>query len=87
MVSSPVTLAPLQPAHAPAIVQWLRDPVVSGNLGLRSTPTLEKTLAFISAASSDETICARAILLGGEHVGNVVLDQIDRRVDKARLHI
>ena len=86
-MSSPVTLAPLQAAHAPAIVRWLSDPVVSANLGLRSTPTLEKTLAFIAAAASDETLCARAIVLSGQHVGNVVLDQIDRRVDKARLHI
>ena len=88
--SSPVALARLEAGHAPAIVAWLSDPVVSSNLGLRSTPTLEKTFAFIAAAASDETasaLTARAILLGGRHVGNVVLDQIDRHVGKARLHI
>ena len=82
-----VTLAPLRPAHAPAIVRWLRDPVIRANLGLASKPTLGKTRAFISAAVEDETLCARAVLLGRRHVGNVVLDRIDRRVGRARLHI
>ena len=81
-----VALGALAPAHAPAIVRWLRDPAVSSNLGLRSKPTLAKTRAFIAAARGD-ALCARAILVGGRHVGNVVLDQIDRRVGKARLHI
>jgi RimJ/RimL family protein N-acetyltransferase len=90
VMSSPVTLARLRAGYAPAIVEWLSDPVVSSNLGLRSKPTLEKTFAFIAACASDDpasALCARAILLGGRHVGNVVLDQIDRHVGKARLHI
>ena len=82
-----VSLAPLRPAHAPAIVRWLRDPAVAANLGLRSEPTLARTRAFIAAASGSGDLCARAILVGGRHVGNVVLDQIDRRIGKARLHI
>jgi RimJ/RimL family protein N-acetyltransferase len=89
-MSSPVTLARLRAGYAPAIVEWLSDPVVSSNLGLRSQPTLEKTFAFIAASASDDpanALAARAILLGGRHVGNVVLDQIDRHVGKARLHI
>jgi RimJ/RimL family protein N-acetyltransferase len=81
-----VALVPLRPAHAPAIVRWLRDPAVSANLGLRSRPTLAKTRAFIAAASGD-AICARAIAVDGRHVGNVVLDHIDRQIGKARLHI
>jgi RimJ/RimL family protein N-acetyltransferase len=60
---------------------------VSANLGLRTKPTLEKTLAFIAASATDEATCARAILLGERHVGNVVLDSIDRHIGKARLHI
>jgi RimJ/RimL family protein N-acetyltransferase len=83
-----VSLAPLRPAHAPAIVRWLRDPAVAANLGLRSEPTLARTRAFIAAAGGGSgDLCARAILVGGRHVGNVVLDQIDRRIGKARLHI
>jgi len=84
-----VSLALLRPTHAPAIVRWLRDPAVSANLGLRSKPSLAKTRAFIAAAAdaANDALCARAILLGERHVGNVVLDQIDRHVGKARLHI
>jgi RimJ/RimL family protein N-acetyltransferase len=81
-----VTLGPLLPVHATAIVRWLSDPVVSANLGLRAKPTLARTRSFIAVAASDE-ICARAILQGGRHVGNVVLDHIDRQIGKARLHI
>ncbi|MDB4962321.1 MAG: family N-acetyltransferase [Myxococcales bacterium] len=81
-----ITLAPLRPAHAPAIVRWLGDPVVSANLGLRSRPTLVRTRAFI-AGSNTAAVCARAILLGAHHVGTVVLDQIDRHIGRARLHI
>jgi RimJ/RimL family protein N-acetyltransferase len=76
------------------MVRWLRDPVVSANLGLRATPTLKRTRAFIASSRASPTSvagsdapCARAILLGDLHVGTVVLDQIDRRVGKARLHI
>ena len=82
-----VALASLRPSHAAATLRWLRDPVVGSNLGLRSTPTLAKTRAFIADAGTSEAICARAILVGGKHVGNVALDQIDRHVGKARLFI
>lgn len=69
------------------MLRWMRDPEVAQNVGLRSTPTLEKTLAFIARAADDDTICGRAIVVDGEHVGNVVLDMIDRHAGKARLHI
>ena len=82
-----VTLAPLRPKHAPAIVRWLADPFISTNLGLSARPTLAKTRAFISEATDGVTSCARAILLASRHVGTVVLDRIDRRVGRARLHI
>jgi len=82
-----VALAVLRPAHARATLGWLRDPAVSSNLGLRSKPTLARTRAFIADARRGDAIWARAILLGRRHVGNVVLDQIDRFVGKARLFI
>jgi RimJ/RimL family protein N-acetyltransferase len=88
-----VTLTPMRLGHAPAMVRWLRDPTVSANLGLRATPTLTRTRAFISAAAASppgptsEAPCPRAILLGGRHVGTVVLDHVDRHLGTARLHI
>lgn len=63
------------------------DPAVAGNIGLRSTPSLEKTRAWIERATTDEPFAARAMLLSGRHVGNVVLDRIDRRLETARLSI
>jgi len=87
MTPSEVSLAPLHATHAPAIVRWLRDPDVGANLGLRAAPTLARTRSFIAAARRGRGIAARAILCDGRHVGNVVLDHIDRRVGKARLHV
>jgi RimJ/RimL family protein N-acetyltransferase len=82
-----VTLVPLRAAHAPAMVRWLRDPSVASNLGLRTKPTLAKTRAFITSAARSKDVCARAILVDGAHVGTIVLDHIDRMIQKARLHI
>ena len=82
-----VTLGPLTAANASAMLRWMRDPVVSKNLGLRSEPSEEKTAQWLERAESDPSIEARAILLDGEHVGNVVLDQIDTYLSKARLSI
>ncbi len=82
-----VTLGPLTPAHADAMLRWMLDPTVSKNLGLRSEPTAEKTAQWLDRAAGDDTIEARAILSDGQHVGNVVLDQIDRHVSRARLSI
>jgi RimJ/RimL family protein N-acetyltransferase len=82
-----VTLTDLTPSHATAMHRWMCDPVVSTNVGLRSEPSLEKTLAWLERAASDDTTAARAIVLDGVHVGNVVLDQIDRYVSKGRLSI
>lgn len=94
-----MALGPLRLAYAARIVRWLRDPVVRENLGLRAEPTLARTRAFIrdsgswagaqGAASAPPPGGARpfAILLDDRHVGNVVLDQIDVRIGKARLHV
>ncbi len=82
-----VKLLAIAPEHAPAILRWLRDPHISGSLGLRSVPTLKKTQDFIERARSDASVCARAIVADNEHVGNVVLDHIDETLKKARLHI
>ena len=82
-----VALVPLESGHAPAMHRWMHDPVVAENLGLRSEPSLDKSLAYVEKANSDPTIHARAILADDVHVGNVVLDRIDRTVRTARLHI
>jgi RimJ/RimL family protein N-acetyltransferase len=82
-----LALVPLTLAHAEAMFRWMCDPVIAKNLGLRSEPSLDKSRAYVERADADDSIEARAILLGGLHVGNVVLDQIDRVKATAHLHI
>ena len=82
-----VTLAPLALEHAPKMFEWMRDPAVRENVGLRSDPSLERTIAWIESALRDDSIRARAVLLAGRHVGNVVLDRMDRYLSSARFSI
>ena len=82
-----VTLGPLLPDCAERMFRWMSDPAVSGNVGLRTAASLERTLAWIEDAARDPTMRAFAILLAGRHVGNVVLDRIDTRLGTARFSI
>jgi RimJ/RimL family protein N-acetyltransferase len=67
--------------------QWMADPEVASNIGLRREPSLERTVEWIQKAVEDPTIRAYAILVDEEHVGNVVFDQIDTWLSSARLSI
>ncbi len=82
-----VRLAPLALEHAEATVAWLEDPELAGGLGLRRDPTLESTRAWIERAQLDATCHPFAIIAGGAHVGNVVLDLLDEHLSTARLSI
>ena len=63
----------------------MADPVVAQGIGLSRPATLESTRAWIVRATTDPAVHALAILAGERHIGNVVLDQIDRRLGTARL--
>jgi RimJ/RimL family protein N-acetyltransferase len=82
-----VTLAPLTLDHAPAMAQWMLDPVVRDNLGLRREPSPARTDAWVAAALADPAIHPFAILRDGVHVGNVVLDRVDDYLRSARFSI
>jgi diamine N-acetyltransferase len=82
-----VTLGPIPRDSAERMLRWVSDPVVSGNLGLRDAPSLGKTLAWIAKAAADDSMRPFAVLLEGRHVGNVILDLIDQRLQKARFSI
>src|SRR5258708_3366854 len=69
------------------MLAWMRDPEVAANIGLGREPSLEYTEQWIARAITDETVRAFAIHLDTRHVGNVVLDSIDRRIGSARLSI
>ena len=82
-----VTLSPLKPEHAEATYRWVCDAEVADNLGLRHAPSLELTRAWIKQAVMDPHKRAFAIRSDGIHVGNIVLDQIDRYLGTCRLSI
>lgn len=69
------------------MLRWLRDPHVRENVGLRAIPTAERTRAWIRRATRDAATHALAIVVAGRHVGNVVLDRIDRDLGTARLSV
>jgi RimJ/RimL family protein N-acetyltransferase len=82
-----VRLVPLEPGHGERMLKWMRDPEVSENLGLRSEPSAERTADWIRSAAESDDVAPFAILRGDEHVGNVVLDRIDRYLGTARLSV
>jgi RimJ/RimL family protein N-acetyltransferase len=82
-----VRLEPVGLKHADKMYHWMRRPDVAGNIGLRRKPTLERTRVWIERAQADDATRAFAILSRGQHVGNAVLDFIDRHLGTARLSI
>ncbi len=85
--SNQTKLAPLAKCHAAAMLSWMQDPEVAENVGLRSQPSLQKTLDWIERVNDDSSVHALAIEHDGSHVGNVVLDRIDQYLGTARLSI
>jgi RimJ/RimL family protein N-acetyltransferase len=84
---SDVSLKPLALEHAPAMFAWVSDPEIGDNIGLRTQPTLARTQEWITRALGDDSIAPSAICVGGRHVGNVILDRIDRHLATARVSI
>lgn len=82
-----IRLRPVEAGDAPAMLRWMQDPAVADNLGLSREPSLERTQAWIADALAADACAPYAILRDGEHVGNVVLDRIDRRLGTARFSI
>jgi RimJ/RimL family protein N-acetyltransferase len=82
-----VTLVQLALGHAANMARWMEDPTVSRNLGLRSKPSLEKTIAWIENALKSQEICPFAILFKEQHVGNVIVDRIDHYLGVGRLSV
>jgi len=84
---SDVTLAPIGPEHAEAMYHWVSQPDIARDLGLRQTPSLDKTLAWIARSSQDRLVVARAIQQVSRHVGNVVIDRVEVPLRLGRLSI
>lgn len=83
-----VCLRPLSMEHASNMYRWMCDPTIHDNIGLRSQPSLDKTMSWITRALQDGAMtCPFAIVVGHQHVGNVILDRIDDYLATARLSI
>lgn len=82
-----VVLEALELEHAEDMFRWVKDPEIARNVGIRGPVSLESTHDWIRKAHADDTRLAFAITRDGRHVGNVVLDQIDRTTGEARLSI
>lgn len=86
-LKSNVKIVPLSIKHANKTAEWVMNPVISENIGLRSEPSLEKTIDWISQSLNNSTIYPFAIEAGEVHVGNVVLDRYDAYLAMARFSI
>jgi RimJ/RimL family protein N-acetyltransferase len=82
-----VAIGPLRLDLAANMFSWMQDQEVSANIGLSRDPSLDKTLEWIEKALRDESIWPYSIFLNTRHVGNVILDQVDRYLDCARLSV
>jgi RimJ/RimL family protein N-acetyltransferase len=82
-----VALLPLTPEHAGRMFAWMQDAAVRDGIGLRDTPSPEKTDDWVRRALADPATRPFAIYHRDEHVGNVVLDRRDAVLQMARLSI
>lgn len=86
-MSAEIQLEPLTLDAAERMFRWISDPAVRLNMGVRAEPSLEFTRRWIRDSQADTSVRARGITVGGAHVGNVVLDRIDRLIGTARLSV
>ena len=67
--------------------RWMCHPAIASGVGLRSTPSLERTRAWIQHSLDDPLTSAFAIVVDQQYVGNVVLDKIDTYLKTSRLSV
>jgi RimJ/RimL family protein N-acetyltransferase len=82
-----VALLPLEITHAARTYRWICDPLVRDNLGVRAEPSLVRTREWIEKVQGSEVTRAFAVTLAGAHVGNAVIDRIDRYLQTGRLSV
>jgi len=67
--------------------RWVSDTEIAHSIGLRTKPSIEKTLEWIERSAADLQIQAYAIQWNDTHVGNVILDRADSWTFSKRLSI
>jgi RimJ/RimL family protein N-acetyltransferase len=63
------------------------QPDIAEGIGLTREPSMERTVSWIESARQSETVRAWMVQIDGDHVGNVVLDQIGARAATGRLSV
>lgn len=84
---SNISIVPLSNQHAEKTAGWVQNQTVRENIGLRSEPSLEKTVRWIEQAAKDTSISAFAIIIDEVHIGNTILDKHDVYLATARFSI
>ena len=89
MTESPhaMRLVPIDQSHGERMLVWMQDPALRQSLGIHAEPSAERTRAWIEHAMTSDDTKAFAIFDEERHIGNVVLDRIDRRLGTTRLSI
>lgn len=82
-----VRLGDLVLSCADQMYDFVLDPDIRDNIGIRAEQSLEATRAWISRALADSGIRVFTVLADGAYVGNIVFDQSDRHLATARLSI
>jgi len=67
--------------------EFICDPEICDNVGIRAQPSVEKTQTWIADALKDDSVRAYAVHADGIYVGNIVFDQRDKYLATARYSI
>jgi RimJ/RimL family protein N-acetyltransferase len=84
---SNIKLIALSSNHGERMLKWMKEPSVEQNIGLRREATLEKTLEWIERSRTSDEVFPFAIMIEDAHVGNVILDKVDKYLSMARFSI
>lgn len=69
------------------MLAWMLQPDVAEEIGLTREPSIQRTLSWILSVRQSATARAWMVEIDGDHVGNVVLDQIEARAATGRLSV
>ncbi len=86
-IRSDIQIAELSAHHAPQMFKWMKEPSVTKNIGLRTEPSIEKTVSWITNVQNSAETRAFAITSSNRHIGNCILDKIDDYLLSARFSI
>jgi RimJ/RimL family protein N-acetyltransferase len=84
-----ILLRPLVATDLVRTLRWMNNPAIARRIGVQSPVTKESQDAWFAdlAQRRDKNVFAICLHKGGDHIGNVSLDNIDHHHGTARLSI